>query len=507
MNNFPATFIQIHYHYRHGGVKQVIDRYAELCSICSNGKTRSLLLCRRCDEKTSALHSEVIDEPLLDYTTFESSQEFDKVNTLLKLKISSVINSPTIQYPVAVLFHNASLGKNVAASVAFTETARKFGSDKIHFFSVVHDFAEEGRTDMLDTIGKSRVWRKTIDEELHCMGAPVTYVVPGKRSFDLLSRLKFPVKLLPNSVIASTEQIDKRLLGAQLSALAHAQGFSFDMSKQVWYCSSRIIQRKNIFETVLLSHLLDIALILGPRGTSPRDKILAETLYDIARKYRLNLLVDPAQCEYLKNHATDVASAMYALSSAAVTSSVAEGFGFGLFEPYFYSKLLLGRRPCGFVYPCDAKIDHLYELLPVPAEYINKQSLITRYFEKFGRTTAVDKKVAYISNAEILDFADLDIQMQKELLVRLLEDAPFKKKWISVLSGEYQGWPGLQHLYGNAMAVFEANRTILREYFSLQNDHARFCSTFSTIPYYQNQPVEHWNIKDSFAAEGLSLLL
>jgi hypothetical protein len=507
MGTFPATFIQIHYHSRHGGVKQVIDRYAELCSICSNRRTRSILLCCVGNEVTGPFHSEILDEPLLDYTIFKSQQEFDRVNILLQSRFKSIITSPGIQYPVAILFHNVSLGKNTAASAAFTETARRFGSDMIRFFSVVHDFAEEGRTEMLDVIGKVRTWRKSIDDELHCVGAPVTYIVPGKRSFDILSRFKYPVQMLPNSINARTVHIDKKVLSVELTSFAHGQGLSFDTSKPVWYCPSRIIQRKNIFETVLLSCVFDTCLILGPEGSSQRDKLLSEIIYGIAQKYRLNLLVNPAQSRYFQNHKIDIVSAMYSLCSVAVTTSVAEGFGFGLYEPYFHEKPLLGRRPLGFVYPCKVKNNHLYEMLPVPADFINKKTLIARYYETFGLGTLIKKKADYIADAEVLDFADLDIQHQRELLERFLEDGRFQKKWISILDREFPGWSGLQHLHRNAMEVFEANRVALRDFFSEKNDQKRFCSTFSTVPLCPDQPVEQQNIKDSFAAEGLSLLL
>jgi hypothetical protein len=507
MNNFPATFIQIHYHYRHGGVKQVIDRYAELCALCSNGATRSLLLCSRGDENTSSFHSEVIDEPLFDYSTFESAQKFGKIYTLLQARIESLITSPDVKYPVAILFHNVSLGKNVAASAAFTATARKYGSDRIRFFSVVHDFAEEGRTEMLHAISKVRIWRKTIDEELHCVGAPVLYVVPGNYSFDILSRLKFPVKLLPNSIKASTVQIDNEQLRVQLNTYADAQGLHFDMSKPVLYCASRIIKRKNIFETVLLSQLLDKALILGPEGTSTRDKMLSGTLRDMARKYRLNILINPAHCEYFANRQSEVVPTIYALSSSAITTSVSEGFGFGLYEPYFYNKPLLGRRPVGFVYPCNVQTDHLYEMLPIPSESIDKQLLIARYYEVFGRNTLVDRRVDYIDEAGILDFADLDIQNQNELIVRFMEDPQFQKKWIHILRDDYTGWPGLQYLNRNAVRNFDANRGVLLDCFSVQNDFDRFYSTFSSIPDISVQPVEYWSIKDTFAAERVSLLL
>jgi hypothetical protein len=507
MGTFPATFIQIHYHYRHGGVKHVLDRYSELCRICSNGKTRSLLLCCVGDEKAGPFHSEVLDEPLLDYTAFESPQEFDRVNILLQSRFESVITSPGIQYPVAILFHNVSLGKNAAASAAFTETARRFGSDMVRFFSVVHDFAEEGRKEMLNVIGKVHTWRKSIDEELHCVGAPVTYVVPGKRSFDILSRLKYPVQMLPNSVLTRTAQVDKRVLRAELTSFAHEKGLTFDMSKPVWYCSSRIIQRKNIFETILLSCLFDTCLILGPEGTSQRDKLLSEIIYGIARKYRLNLLVNPAQSGYFQNHKIDIVSAIYSLCSVAVTTSVAEGFGFGLYEPYFHEKPLLGRRPLGFVYPCGVKNDHLYEMLPVPADSINKNTLIASYYETFGHDSVIKKKADYIADAEIVDFADLDIQHQRELLVRFFEDWRFQKKWVSILDLEFPGWSGLQYLHSNAMDVFETNRVAFKDFFSEQNDQKRFYSTFSTVPLCPDQPVEQQNIKDAFAAEGLSLLL
>lgn len=507
MNNFPATFIQIHYHYRHGGVKQVIDRYADMCWNCSNGETRSQLLCSRGDQTTNTDHLEVIDEPLLDYTTFESSQVFDKVNSLLQEKISSLIASSDVRYPVAILFHNVSLGKNVAASAAFTAIARKYGCDRIRFFSVVHDFAEEGRIELLEAIVKVKAWRKTIDEDLHCAGAPVTYIVPGKRSFDIMSGLNFPVQLLPNSIKTETVHIDCEQLRSQLERYASVQGLTFDMSSPVLYCASRIIQRKNVVETVLLSRILNMALILGPEGTSSRDQMLSGALRDIARKYRLNILIDPACCEYFINNRDAVVATMYGLSSGAVTTSVAEGFGFGLYEPYLYGKPLLGRRPAGFEYPCNVKTDHLYEMFPVPSVFIDKQSLLARYYKAFGYTSLINKKVKYLADADFVDFADLDIQSQQELLVRFLENTQFQKTWINILECEYPGWPGLQNLNRNATSDFDTKRRVILDYFSGQNDHDRFCATFSIIPACPGQTVEYLGIKDAFAAEGLSLLL
>jgi hypothetical protein len=505
MNDFPATFIQIHYHNRHGGVKQVIDRYSELCTTDSSDNTQTVFICSSENPEKKSNHSKLVNEPLLDYRSFNSQQEFDEIKSRIQSTFSSVICSSELKKPVAVLFHNISLGKNCAASAAFTQVAREFGSDEVRFFAVLHDFAEEGRSDMLELISNVQEWRSTIYEDLYCSGAPVTFVVPGKQSFDILKKLQFPVILLPNSVHRDHTNVDLKIVSQQLFHTAKKQNPYFDSSRPLWYYPSRIIQRKNILEAVLLSRLFDTALILGPESISPRDKKLVHALHEIILKCKLNIFIDPSQCDCFRECNCSPVPSLYELCDCAVSTSVAEGFGYGLFEPFFYNKPLLGRKPEGFLYPCDASIKNLYRMLPIPADLINKEVLIGTYYKKFGKTEIVDKKTTFFDETNLIDFADLDILIQKNCIERFINDNKFRKLWLHILESESSEWPGLENIYQNAINVFSKNRFTLLEYFSIDNYRRRFSETFSCIP--AKHTFEFWKIAEMFQNKSLNLLL
>lgn len=452
-------------------------------------------------------HDEVVDVPLLDYHEFGTPEDFDDVKVRIQAALAAVIMSHETVWPAAVLFHNSSLGKNVAASAAFAETARQWGCDQIRFFPILHDFAEEGRTAMINQINTVGGWGRPIYEDLYCAGAPVTFVVPGKQTFQILDKLNFPVKLLPNSVRAGIVDSDKDALRAQLTIYAKSNCFSFDVSRPLWYHSSRIIRRKNILETVFLSIVMEAALVLGPEGTSVTDAPLTDMLQELVQKYRLNILINPLERECFRRSGADPVSVMYALCDYAVTTSVAEGFGFGLYEPFLYDRPLLGRHPCGFMYPCDVSTDNLYTVVPVPAVYVEKNELIRRYYEKFGHTENAVQKAESIKNAELLDFADLDIVMQKNLIERCMADSACRNEWLKILELEHPGWPGTGNMYKNSQNVLHRNRFTLLEYFSSQNDNSRFWDIFSCIPVNCNHQYEFSKISDMFQPERMTLLL
>jgi hypothetical protein len=196
---------------------------------------------------------------------------------------------------------------------------------------------------------------------------------------------------------------------------------------------------------------------------------------------------------------------MYELCDCSVSTSVAEGFGYGLFEPFFHNKPLLGRQPQGFLYPCDASTKNLYKMLPVPADFIDKEVMIKKYYEKFGKTEIVDKKTAFFNETGLFDFADLDILIQKNCIERFMCDNKFRELWLNVLKYESTEWPGLENIYQNAIKVFNRNRFTLLEFFSIDNDRMRFSETFSCIP--ARHTFEFWKIAEMFQKKGLNLFL
>jgi hypothetical protein len=479
-----------------------MDRYAQNCKACSSGTSRTVLICGGKPDEKGLDYDVVVEVPQLDYMDFSSLQEFDEVKSGIQNALASVILSDETVHPVAVLFHNSSLGKNIAASAAFARIARQSGSDKIRFFPVLHDFAEEGRTAMISQIHAACSWGWPIYGDLYFAEAPVIFVVPGIQAFNHLKALDFPVRLLPNPIRTGETFLDMDMLLNQRSMLAGGDK-RYDSSRPLWYYPSRIIRRKNILEAVLLSMIMETVLILGPQGTSRIDLPLNTMLSELVQKFNLNVLINPA-----KNRcASDPVAAQYAICEYAVSTSVAEGWGVGLYESAFYNRPLLGRYPGGFIYPCAVSTGNLYGMVPVPAAFVDKEELIKNYYEKFGPSDAVHQKMVRLRDAECIDFADLDLTMQKSLIERFLGDSMCRKEWLKVLETRYLQWPGTSMLCCNARKVFDQKRLILQEYFSLQNDLSRFFDTFSKIPAKISVRSDFSRLSELFLPDRMNLLL
>lgn len=484
----------------------MMDRYAQNCKACSSGAARTILICSRKPDEKGLDYDEVKEIPLLDYKEFSTLKEFEDVKLQIQAALTSVILSDKTVLPAAVLFHNPSLGKNVAASAAFAQIARQSGSDQIRFFPVLHDFAEEGRTAMISQINTAGSWGWPIYEDLYCTGAPVTFVVPGRQAFNHLKALNFPVRLLPNPIRTGGTVIDRDKLLHQFSLLAGGE-YKYDLSRPLWYYPSRIIQRKNVLEAVFLSIVMETVLILGPEGTSRIDASLNGMLSELVQKFNLSVIINPAKNRFFKRHVSDSVAALYAISDYAVSTSVAEGFGFGLYESAFYNRPLLGRYPGGFVYPCDVSTENLYRMVPVPGTFVDKDELTGNYHKKFGHSDAIHQKIRQLKDAHYVDFADLDLMMQKNLIERFLNDSACRQEWLKVLEARYPGWPGAGMLCSNARMVFDRNRLILKEYFSQQNDISRFYDIYSVIPEKNGVLFKFSRLSELFQPDRMTLLL
>ncbi|MBN1308977.1 MAG: hypothetical protein JXA18_13725, partial [Chitinispirillaceae bacterium] len=148
--NFPASLVQIHYHDRPGGVRRVMDEYSEAFARIAGRGAPNFWVCRRSGDWRYP-SSKGIDFPAADYHAFRTRGSYQRSVEQLAGRLRRLLVSLPLRFPAAIIGHNLNLGKNPALSAAFARCARMRGGgeDRYRFFSVMHDFAEAGRIDLL----------------------------------------------------------------------------------------------------------------------------------------------------------------------------------------------------------------------------------------------------------------------------------------------------------------------------------------------------------------------
>jgi len=191
----------------------------------------------------------------------------------------------------------------------------------------------------------------------------------------------------------------------------------------------RAIRRKNIGEALLLSLFFGpdrpLAITLPPN--SPRDWKIHEEWKAYAARNSLNVRFDAS---LRQDYAALVNSA-----GSILSTSISEGFGFVFLEPWIAGKPLTGRRLPHIDRDFAAngvRLDHLYEELSIPLEWIGAAVFRNRWRDCLRRT--LDYYGAFLSEAEIedgyriltggdtIDFAMLDEPIQRRVIDRLLPD-------------------------------------------------------------------------------------
>lgn len=421
-----------------------------------------------------------IDE--CDYRTYSTSDHFFRVKDLLKRRLNDLLHSKDFHLPAAVLWHNMSLGKNPALSSALAEVAREWSGEGVRFYSVIHDFAEEGRVEQLRSLQVLESAGVDIMPDLYALGSPVRHLVPGSEAFEILRKAGFSVTLFPNPAEKS-EFSDDAVSRDSVLKRASVVNASIDPSKPLCVYPSRVIFRKNPLEAIVLGSLiLGCNLFLGAPGTSRADLGIFRDIGELVEKYRLKVILDAGKLITGQNQ--DIGNPvplLYAASDLALSASLAEGFGYGLYEPWLYGKAVIARRPAHFSYPDEMDSSFLYTRLPVLSKWIS----LERYREKYRSEAAAagvqfsDEEFEKIVINGTIDFGILDWDTQVDILCGAAEDKARVEAWKRLLSMKLQGWPGLG-CFDNIEGMVKRNESVMHFVFSRERFLERFRECFST---------------------------
>lgn len=442
MNSHASkTLIQIHYHNHTCGVTKVMERYAGAFNRISPSRSkRNIIICYNVHTGQLDLKDiETISIKDCNYHTFRTRKAFSTVKERLLRKLENIISSQQLPHPVCVVGHNLSLGKNVALSAAFEQLVNQYYlRNDVRFYSVIHDMAEEGRTRLMCRIRYMKslgipVWKYLYPQN------NIEYVVLNKRNYTLFNHAGFSVSLLPNPIDnvkcpARFSKKEHQSIDSALLQLAQNDRTRFDKSAPTFFYPVRVVSRKNVLEAIMVTRLIHRAnLLVGRSGTSRHDQKLFTEIKRISQKYNLPVVLDVERLHrYLPKRLLEkgtVFSLLYNYSDVCISTSIGEGFGYALYEPWLYGKKVTGRLPRGIAPVELIDLSHLYTRFDIPISWIPIDKIQKCYYDRIVQTFGTQSKLSqenfnknflksFLQN-RCIDFGALSQGMQFNLFRKL----------------------------------------------------------------------------------------
>ncbi len=415
----------IHYHLKIGGVTTVLKHQVEAL----REECEVLVLSGEPPDISFPAHS--VHIPGLGYDS-QSQKEYkpEKVaDDIIKAVFSRWNNGCDVLH-----VHNPILAKNIN----FLKILKALQKRRIKLFLQIHDLAEDGRP--LSYFSEEYV------SDCH-------YGVINSRDYNILLKAGLKKQGL-HKIFNTIEPIDsdKKEL----------------CSKNYVLYPIRAIRRKNIGEAILLSLFFQnnetLVTTLPPNSMS--DIISYVGWKNFVKKNNLNVEFDAG----LKNDFSElVLSAKF-----IITTSVTEGFGFSFLEPWTAKKIIWGRKLPDICHDFEKNgitLDHLYDRLLVPIEWIGKdkfyevwKTCILRNCSLFNfkiNKEEIEKSFSKIIRNEYIDFGLLYEPFQKQIISHVLSSKTEVKKLIKL--NPYLALP-LNNLLNNKELIQNNMNAVLNNY-------------------------------------------
>lgn len=427
----------VHYHLRPGGVTRVIEN--AVAAIENRGAEIAVLSGEE-PADGSPLRRRSRAVPGIGYASPKDAAAPETLAARLEQAARSALGGP----PDLWHFHNHALGKNPALALAPGIMA---GQGR-RLLLQIHDFAEDGRPLLFRALrealggGMSELGRR-----LYPQGTNVHYAAINRRDLRLLEKAGVaPDRLhfLPDPV-----------------AVPRAVSPSAPGEGRLFLYPTRAIRRKNLGEFLFWAARGRpgdrFAVTLAPRTSAERT--VYERWVDFARREKL-----PVEFEAGTRGGRSLA-ALLAASAAAVTTSVAEGFGLAFLEPYVAGRPLVGRKIPEITEEIEAAgidLSPLYERLPVPLTAVERRRLrekiaegVARWMDAYGRRARRGdaERAREAAGGGEVDFGRLDEDLQMGIIRRVRAGGPSPGELCA------EGYPG---------SVVGRNREIARKRFGAE---------------------------------------
>ena len=415
----------IHYHLKTGGVttvlKQQVEAIREECEV--------LVLSGELPGESFPADSVYIPGLGYDSQSQKIYQPEKVADDIIKAVFSKWKNGCDILH-----VHNPMLAKNINL-LKILKALQKRG---IKLFLQIHDFAEDGRP--LSYFSEEYV------SDCH-------YGVINSRDYNILLKAGLKKQGL-HKIFNAIKPInfDKK---------------KFNPKNYVLY-PIRAIRRKNIGEAILLSLFFQnnetLVITLPPNSMS--DIISYVGWKNFVKENNLNVEFEAG----LKNDFSElVLSARF-----IITTSITEGFGFSFLESWTAKKILCGRKLPDICHDFEKNgiaLDHLYDRLLVPLEWIGKdkfyevwKACILRNCSLFDfkiNEQEIQKSFTKITGNNDIDFGLLYEPFQKQIISHVLSNKNNANKLIKL--NPYLALP-LNNLLNNKELIQNNMNAVLNNY-------------------------------------------
>lgn len=473
---------ELHYHLKRSGVRSVIENTIACLSrfggfdginafVFASIKTRGKESIKL-NALGRGLKIKYIDLKELDYSErkYKSKGEFIEAAERIAKRILRALplGKCSEKNPFVLHCHNLSLAKNPALNGAIMLLAQKAAEKKlpIWFLLQCHDFVEDARTKQLRSIQycTGSFDASFASELLYPISSNIFYCTINTSDLENLKSVGVPRKrcfLLADSVdiekLFEETRIGQKQTRKMIEGYAAREGYFFESSRKILLYPAKAMRRKNIFEAVLLLLALNIIndclqLLVTMHSYSKEDREYEALISKFVKKSNLPV------CIGFGSETSIGLSELFKASSAVITTSIKEGFGFSFLEGWLFRKPVLGRRlnVCNDFEKNNLNLRHLYKRIAVPVSLLKggEKRIVREYREKIamlrkaqgikalGRKRLISrikkKKLFSVQGKKCIDFADLSKEMQlgvlekairnKEILASIMRLNPHIKK-------------------------------------------------------------------------------
>lgn len=353
--------------------------------------------------------------------------------------------------PDVVHVHNPTLAKNQLLQ----SVLKSLKASGLQLLCQIHDFAEDGRP--------GAYFSEPYISDCH-------YATINQRDYHILidtGLVETGCHLLPNPV-----------------SISHSDGGDIrsDDSPGVLY-PVRAIRRKNIGEAILLTLFhqppATLAITQPPNSSADIESYLQWQRF--VKRHKLPIVFDAGV------H-TDF-NALMANCQYVITTSITEGFGFAFIEAWLAGKPLWGRLLpdiCKGFIDAGVGLDHLYDRLWIPLDWLNIPMLSGQWRATMGRIAARFKHPC--SHAEIdaawhavtqnnqIDFGLLDEISQQTVIEKLIKSQAAQAKLLS--ANPFLSRPGPPQ---DSRELIEKNAAVVVRHYSPENYSSRLTHLYTHV--------------------------
>lgn len=431
----------IHYHLNRGGVTRVIENHLRGLSFLDDElrPTQALLLYGGRDDGWNDIADlsfplSRIKIPELDYDEISNCDSISQEHTdgtQLSARIEQALeNAYCDRSSTLIHVHNHCLGKNQQLPPA----VGKLAASGWRLLLQPHDFAEDFRPANYQHMHSGARSREDLQCTLYPQGQHVHYATLNRRDLNVLQRAQFPAKrihLLPNSVSTSVEKIDRAEARNKLIEL----GVPVDRPYILY--PVRAIRRKNLGEFLLWAAMFPratFAVTLAP--LNPHEEEAYRFWVALAESLKLDILFNVGARMSLAEN--------YAAADAAITTSVAEGFGLVFLEATLANLPLFGRnlpgitddfRQAGMEFP------GLSTAVQIPVGRLDRDHVIRRHselyeqlVEAYGMQTDSEEggREGHGFDEVSFDFGRLDRHSQQAVISQVSQDQALRSELLEL---------------------------------------------------------------------------